>query len=224
MTDGERVREGEAALYRQLGIAADSRIDRSVHRRCSRHLTRLLVRWPVTPNQITVASFAVGLAAAWCVWNASSFWLTALGVLFYGMSVVIDHVDGEVARLTFRESEAGERLDFASDSAVHGLLVLAMGGAAERLAGGGAMGLGAAAAAGVVISATVARLLPRDARRVGTLLRGLGNRNPFYAILIAFSVATTAAPGALPWMLGLLAVGSQAYWLTSLAYRMRASS
>jgi len=48
----EQLREADAALSMTLGPAEDTGLDRLIHRRCSRQITRVLVRTPVTPNQV----------------------------------------------------------------------------------------------------------------------------------------------------------------------------
>jgi phosphatidylglycerophosphate synthase len=140
--------------------------------------------------------------------------------------VVLDHTDGEVARLTLTESALGERLDVLSDTIVHAALVLAMGITSARVAGGGATA-GVVAGAGVVASAIVAKLSPTlgtggaPPDRVGRLLAGLGNRDGYYAMLLAFLVLLAARPAALPGLMILVAAGSHAYWVGRAAYRRR---
>lgn len=217
--------EAEAVLYRGLGIGADSRVDRVINRRCSRWLTRLLIRLPVTPNQVTLLSLGLGLAAGWMLWAATPG-SALVGLLFYLAAVVVDHSDGEVARLTFQESAFGEWLDFATDTATHAVLVLGMGVTASRVGGGfGGTPMvvaGVGAALGVVLSALSARFLPEAPRReerLSTVLKGLGTRDLFYVVLLVFIAGLWQAPGALPVLVGLLAVGSQGYWVTCLVRR-----
>lgn len=128
--------EAEATLFRSLGIWADSRVDRVINRPCSRWLTRFLIRLPVTPNQVTLVSLGFGLAAAWELWGATPASALA-GLILYMLAVVVDHSDGEVARLTFQEPTFGEWLDFTVDTVIHALLVLGMGVTASRTGGGG---------------------------------------------------------------------------------------
>ena len=81
---------------------------------------------------------------------------------------------------------------------------------------------GAAAAVGVVLSALFARLLPEASgqeERPSPVLKGLGTRDCFYVVLLAFILALWLAPGALPPLVGLLAVGSQGFWLTCMLRR-----
>ena len=213
--------EAEATLFRSLGISADSRVDRIINRRCSRWLTRFLIRLPVTPNHVTLVSLALGLGAAWMLWSATP--LSALaGLILYMLAVIVDHSDGEVARLTFQESAFGDRLDFVSDTMIHGALVLGMGVTASRAGGSVTVVAGAAAAFGVVLSALFARFLPETPReeRLATVLKGLGTRDLFYVVLLAFLLGLWYAPQVLPLLVGVLAVGSQGYWLTCVLRRL----
>jgi small-conductance mechanosensitive channel/phosphatidylglycerophosphate synthase len=196
----------------------DSWLDRMVHRRLSRPLSAVAVKAGVAPNLVTLASLAVGLGGAWCVARATAGG-AALGVALYLVAVVLDHTDGEVARRTGTQSRLGHWLDIAADTAVHAALVLAMGAAAGRLGAGRAVGLGVLAAVGVVASAAVAQAWPLDrapgrpAPRLARLLEDLGNRHGFYALLLAFSFCVASAPGLLPGLLVVVAIGSHAYWM-----------
>ncbi len=219
VTDPASRREAETALYRSLGTEADSLVDRLINRRCSRPLTRLLVHLPVTPNLVSLSSLALGLAAAWQFWSATP--RSALrGLLCYLMAVIADHSDGEIARLTFQESPLGRALDVFVDTLTHVLLVLGMAGTASGVGGQLMFLAGVLAAFGIIMSALVAnRVLFRTERprRVGRMLVRLGNRDPFYLVLICFMVLLWKAEWALPYLIGLLALGSQAYWLTCMA-------
>ena len=211
--------EAEATLFRSLGIDADSRVDLMINRRCSRWLTGLLIRLPVNPNQVTLLSLALGLGAAWMLWFATQASALA-GVALYMLAVVVDHSDGEVARLTFQESAFGEWLDFTADTVIHAALVLGMGVTASRVGGSAMVLAGAGAAFGVILSALSARFLPEGAareERLATVLKRLGTRDLFYMVLVAFLLGLWFAPHLLPVLVGLLAVGSQGYWLTCLA-------
>src|SRR5688572_31579156 len=57
-------------LFRS-GSAIDTRLDRALHRRLSRPVTRAAIALGITPNQISVTSLLVGLAAACCFWIRS---------------------------------------------------------------------------------------------------------------------------------------------------------
>jgi len=108
----------ERALYARLGRAGDGWITRHVDRRISRGLTRLLLPAGVSPNQVTLASVAVGLTAA-LLFAAGTREGIVAGSLLFLLSTIVDGCDGEIARLTFRESELGAYLDLVGDNVVH---------------------------------------------------------------------------------------------------------
>lgn len=216
VASGESVGRAEARLYGDLASPIDTRLDTVFHRRLSQPVTRLAVAAGVGPNSITVASLVAGLAAVWALWQASVT-SAAAALLLYAVSVVLDHSDGEVARLTLAESRVGEWLDVASDTLIHAGLVIAMGVTAAAASGRGA-GLGAIAAVGIAASAWLAKLAPApSAGRVGGLLAGLGNRDGFYAMLLTFILALAVAKTALPALMIVVAVGAHSYWLARVA-------
>ena len=219
--DADSARRAEDRLFATLGSAIDTRLDRAVHRRLSRPITRAAIALGITPNAISVASLVVGLLAAWCFWLGTAG-TAFIGLLVYVVAVVLDHADGEVARLTLSESRLGEWLDIAVDTLVHAAMVVAMGLTAERAAGGGAL-LGLAGAIGVIASAAVAKLWPTTgaADSIGTALENLGSRDGFYAMLLLFIAALALTPRALPWLMIIVALGSHAYWLARAAYTLR---
>jgi phosphatidylglycerophosphate synthase len=217
--DGSSARAAEDRLFAGLGSAIDTRLDRALHRRLSRHVTRAAIAVGLTPNQLSVASLLIGLAAAWCFWNATAL-AAAAGLLVYVVAVVLDHADGEVARLTLAESRLGEWLDILVDTVVHAALVIAMGITAQAVAGGG-MALAVTGALGVIASAGVAKLWPvtSAAGGLGGALANLGSRDGFYAMLVLFIAARALAPSALPLLMIVVALGTHAYWLARALYR-----
>lgn len=222
VTDARAARQAEACLYRQLGSPIDTALDTAVHRRLSRPLTRIAIGLGLTPNQVSLLSLAVGVLAVWSFWNATAV-SAVVGLALYVAAAVLDHSDGEVARLTFSESRLGEWLDVTNDTVVHGLLVLAMGMTTRQVADRAGIALGLLAAAGVVISAMIAKTSPRsDGRGVGGFLDALGARDGFYAMLIVFIAALAASPAALVPLMVIVTIGSHAYWLSRLAYRLLA--
>ncbi len=203
----------EAALEATLGIAVDSGVDRHLHRRGSRWISRLLVRTPVKPNHVSLSSFAIGLVAVWCFWHAtpaSAF----LGVLLYALASIVDHADGEIARLTFQESRLGANLDWTIDTIIQAGIVLGIGVGS----GGGwhTSVIGVLSATGVTLSAVFARYLPREIEvgpTVGGLLTYMANRDLFYLVLLSFAVLRWLAPSLVPVVAVIVAVGSQVYWV-----------
>lgn len=85
-----------------------------VVRRLSKPLTRVALRLGWTPNAITLISFGVGIAAA-AAFAVGDRWALVLGAVLLQLSLIIDCVDGEVARATRRFSALGAWLDASTD-------------------------------------------------------------------------------------------------------------
>ncbi len=91
--------------------------------RLSVHVTRwMLAHTTLTPNQITVLSFVIGLGAA-AAFTATTPLVVALGLLAFHMHVLLDYVDGEVARCRKQTSPRGAYLDLITDRITFPLLV-----------------------------------------------------------------------------------------------------
>ncbi|HET7341478.1 MAG TPA: CDP-alcohol phosphatidyltransferase family protein, partial [Methylomirabilota bacterium] len=141
------------------------------------------------------------------------------GLLLYVVAVVLDHADGEVARLTLGESRLGEWLDLVADMVVHGALVVALGVGAARVAGAG-LTAGLVGAAGVVVSSLLAKAVPPRPGR--GLLDDLSSRDGFYSMLAAFVLVRLAAPALLPALMVFVALGAHTYWVArTLSLRRR---
>jgi len=102
-----------------------------VSRPLSRRLTPLALRLGLSPNQVTVASFVIGLAAAAGFATGARAGLV-LGALLLQLSLVLDCVDGDVARYRRSFSATGAWLDASTDRlkefACYGGLALGAGG------------------------------------------------------------------------------------------------
>jgi hypothetical protein len=66
----------------------------------------------VTPNQITIASIFIGVAAGVCFYY-NSLWINLLGVFFLIWANSYDSADGQLARMTGQKTELGRILDGA---------------------------------------------------------------------------------------------------------------
>jgi phosphatidylglycerophosphate synthase len=91
---------------------------RLVDRRLSWRLSLRLARTRTTPNQVTIINTALGFGCA-ALLASTSYWLRLSGALLFLLSITLDGVDGEVARLRMLESPFGERLDVLTDNVVH---------------------------------------------------------------------------------------------------------
>jgi len=85
-----------------------------VLRRFSKVLTWAAVKVGATPNQVTIASFAIGLYAAY-LFAQGDTWSLIAGAILLQVSIIVDCVDGEIARYTRKFSELGAWLDAITD-------------------------------------------------------------------------------------------------------------
>ena len=92
----------------------DGAFSKAVVRPVSRRLTAIGLRRDWSPNVVTVVSLLLGLLAAGLVIGHTWWgWVLAAGVL--QLSLVVDCVDGEIARFTRSYSPLGAWLDGVSD-------------------------------------------------------------------------------------------------------------
>jgi phosphatidylglycerophosphate synthase len=108
----------ESWLLRGLVKDTEGFMSRHVERRISLALTRHLVWTSVTPNSVTLACLAIGLAGA-PFFLSSAPGLQLTGALLFLLHSILDGCDGEIARLKFLESPGGAALDFWGDNTVH---------------------------------------------------------------------------------------------------------
>src|SRR6476661_6108558 len=161
------VRVAEQRLLRSLVKDTDGFMARHVERPISLQIVRRLASTAVTPNQITIASAAIGLFGA--PFFLSEFWLwQTVGALLFLTHSIVDGCDGELARLKFQESQWGGVLDFWGDNVVHIVTFACMAaGWSLSVAALWPLWLGAAAALGNLGSAAFVhwRLIDAASRR-----------------------------------------------------------
>ena len=100
-------------------------------RKFSKLLTWLAVRVKATPNQVTLISFAIGLYSAFC-FTKGSFSQTLLGAVLLQISIIVDCVDGELARYTRKFSKLGAWLDAVTDRVKEYMVFLGLAIGAEK--------------------------------------------------------------------------------------------
>jgi phosphatidylglycerophosphate synthase len=213
----------ERRLVRSLGKSTDGFMERNIERPVSRLLSRRLAKTEVTPNQMTLISAAVGLAAAPFFLSDSALWQTAGALIFLAHSI-LDGCDGELARLKFQESRWGGVLDYWGDNVVHAAIFACMALGWSRAVGAEwPLALGAAAVLGALGSASfvywrVMRPKPgagplyvsvaKDTKnRLVSLMDSLSRRDFIY-LVVALSLFGKAA-----WFLALAAVGAPIFFI-----------
>lgn len=201
-------------------------------------LTPLLLRYPITPNQVTLTSLACGLGGAAC-FIPGSYGFNLLGGVLLVLCYTLDNCDGEIARIKNLSTPIGAVLDDIADWLVDGCFFLCLGiGVASARGESLWFWLGLLAAAGATIDYLIdlvkharAKRDPSarsrveqasDPKRPERLLDWLIyifhklSRADFCLIVLALALAECL------WvLLPLAAIGAQAYWIADLFERAR---
>lgn len=94
-------------------------------RKFSKILTWAAVKVGATPNQVTLLSFAIGLYSAYS-FSRGTFLSVLLGAFLLQLSIIVDCVDGELARYTRKFSKLGAWLDAVTDRVKEYLVFLGL--------------------------------------------------------------------------------------------------
>ena len=206
-------------LWASMTSSADGLVDKVFNRPAGRPLSKLLVHTPVTPNAVSLASILIGVASA--LFLASGEYAVALaGALLFQLSAIVDCVDGDIARVVFKESPLGKWLDLAGDQVVH---VAVFAGITVGVLRAGAsphvLWLGASAIAGALLSFAVVLRGMRCRSGENTTLQKLidsATNRDFSVIVLVLAFLQQ-----LDWFLWMAAIGSHVFWITALALQNR---
>ncbi len=186
-------------------------IDRYIIRKISGFITGLIVKTPVTPNQITVVSLVIGIAAAIFFSHGAHTYTIIAGVLYF-ISTVFDQCDGEVARFKHMESDFGRAFDIIVDSIVNAAIVAGITFALYKTSGSGFnIIIGILAISGISISILLTTYFGQENKQdtsTKELLDKLNNKDFFYIIMLA-SVIFNQMIG----FLLIMAIGTNIYWI-----------
>ncbi len=196
------VNTAENKLYNSLKGEFEGFVDRYFNRKLSRWFTRLFLAIGLSPNSITVLAGLIGLVAA-AGFGIGTYSAGVVAAVLFQLAAVIDCCDGEVARLTFTESQFGAWLDLVLDNVVHmaifagiavGLYTTKIGQNDEWVP----LALGVAAVVGNAVSFFLVEKAqkiktmsgwksPAHAAWADTLLRNVASRD-FSAALLGFAL------------------------------------
>jgi phosphatidylglycerophosphate synthase len=123
ITDEASRRAAEWAVIQTCRRPYDGPGDRYVGRAFSLRISRVLTRFPITPNQVTLVGIVLGFVA---VALAAAGHIRLAGAVLVAQ-LILDSVDGELARLLFRSSKLGQWLDNVSDDLIDNFYVAALG-------------------------------------------------------------------------------------------------
>ena len=123
VVDSVSRRRAERSLLETCRRPYDGLVDRYVVRYFSLRLTRFVAMTPLTPNQITVVSILSGLFGA----VLAALGHPAIGAMMMVVQVILDSIDGELARLIFKGSHIGMIIDNVGDELVDNAFIAGVG-------------------------------------------------------------------------------------------------
>ncbi len=124
--DPAAVRRAEDALLADLADKpSDGPVSRYLNRPLSVRISRRLVNYRITPNQISLFSFLFSVLAAG-LFALGGYPALLLGGFLAQFAAVIDGCDGEVARLKFQTSRYGGWFDAVLDRYADALLLFGL--------------------------------------------------------------------------------------------------
>lgn len=211
---GRAVDEASAAelderLLDRIGRPQDPNFTKLWRRKLSRSISRRLSREGTHPNTVTLIGTLFGFAAA-MMFGLGTYGWTLAGSVIFVLSRLLDDCDGEVARLTVRQSRAGAILDVSADIVVHGAAFVGLAVGAQGLWTPliGVL-LGGGIATYLVLRHVTGTPFAEDskwARFFETSASG-----DFAYILLLFALI-----GKPVWFLWASAIGAQAFWIALL--------
>jgi phosphatidylglycerophosphate synthase len=118
-------RKAERTLLAAVRKPTDGFFSRHFNRHISLFLTKYFLKAGVTPIQLSVVSFAIGLASVWFI-GRGGYIHSVLGAFLFEFASIFDGCDGENARLTYRTSKIGGFLDIIGDALIFVLFFLSL--------------------------------------------------------------------------------------------------
>jgi phosphatidylglycerophosphate synthase len=223
MADESERKPAEQRLLKALIKDSDGLMSRYFARPISISVSRRLARHGITPNQMTIVSGSIGIAAAPFFLSEAPA-IQVIGALLFVAHSVLDGCDGELARLTFRESRLGGLLDFFSDNLVHVAIFACMAlgwsfaeAASWPLILGASAVLGTAGSAAAVYWLTLRKktaagpvytsVSTEPSGRLTKVLDALSRRDFIYLVLVL------SVFGKANWFLALTAIGAPVFLL-----------
>lgn len=203
-----------------LGSSTDGIVDTWFNRPLGRFLSKVLIHTPATPNQVTVASALFGLLGAWYFADGTHV-AGIVGALLLQWSALVDCVDGDIARVVFKETAIGKWLDLGLDQVVHVAVFASIAiGLSRQGNDAPVFWLGVSAVAGALISFAVVvrgrRLAIRENdARLERFLDAASTRD-FTALVLLLAFIDR-----LEWFLWLSGIAVHLFWAVVLVQQSR---
>ncbi len=239
VTDQAAKAEAFHALFEACRKPVDGIVSRNLNRHVSLFISRRIVGLPLTPNQISVITLAIGLLAAWFV-SRGGYRDVLIGAFLLQWNSILDGVDGELARVRHQGSKLGQWIDTVSDDLTNIVFWTCLGIGARSipiwghiLFGCGLVAAASNALVAIIYYVELVRIgsgdfydiswnLPKEAKNTTLgqkllLVFGYVLKKDFFILLCL----VLAAFGALAWALPVLALGGFATFVAAAGRAVR---
>jgi len=166
----EEIRKAKRMVFKSLIKPTDGWFSVHLNRPVSIGISKILVRYPIHPNAVTLFTFLIGVASG-VFPMLGSYLGFAVGGVLYQLASILDGVDGEIARVKYLGSRTGQWLDTVCDDLTNAIYLAGVTVGVYRSMGSGLLlGLGVAAVALDVVTVSIMYWLLVVRFRSGTLL------------------------------------------------------
>jgi phosphatidylglycerophosphate synthase len=204
------------------------------NRRISLPISIVLMRTPLTANQLSVILVAIGMYSAW-LFSLGYYWTGVLGAFLSLAASILDGCDGEIARLKYQESALGCWIETVGDYSYYVAIFVGLTIGAARQIGVAAYWVGGAALGGTVLTLALliylrSRITAGRPERLHAIARDrFQAQSRWWTRLLwqvsfvptrafmPYGILAFALFNALPVALVLIAVGANTYWLALIA-------
>jgi CDP-L-myo-inositol myo-inositolphosphotransferase len=123
--DNVALKNANSLLIEQLKKSTDGPVSRILNRPISLKISEMLLKTGITPNQISLFGFFIGILGALFFSFGDYIYLVIGGVLVH-LSSIVDGCDGEVARLKLIETKYGGWFDAVLDRYADAIIIFGM--------------------------------------------------------------------------------------------------
>ncbi|NUM34304.1 MAG: CDP-alcohol phosphatidyltransferase family protein [Candidatus Brocadiae bacterium] len=116
----------ESRLLESLQSPLEGMVDVYFNRPIGRWIALPLARTGIHPNFVSLVSIGIGILSAIC-FLSGHYWQSIIAAFMLQISAILDCIDGDVARIQFKESKLGRWLDITGDNIVHIALFICLG-------------------------------------------------------------------------------------------------
>jgi phosphatidylglycerophosphate synthase len=231
VTNQDELRAAELTISRSIYKSTDAKLAR-FNRRLSLPISLLLIRTPITANQISVVLVALGLYSGW-LFSLGHYWTGVFGGMISLAASILDGSDGEIARLKYQESALGCWIETFGDYSYYVATFIGLTAGAVRQTGWEMFyWLGVIALTGTLLSFLLLvwlrnRITAGRPEKLHAIARARFKAHPTWWSRVVWRVSFVATRAAMPYgilalalvyalpgVVILAAIGANVYWIS----------